>query len=87
MTDGALEAGTRPLDGARAAQEARVVVQREDQAVDLEQHLLRIGVGAQVPFVDREADGLPERRVPGLHHRHQRVAHRARAGRRTRPRR
>ena len=37
--------------GARATQEARVVVQREDQPMDLEQHLLRIGVGAQMALV------------------------------------
>ena len=62
----ALEAGARALERAGDAQEARVVVQRQDQAVDLEQHLLRRRC--------RRAGGLrrsamriarSQRRVPG----------------------
>ena len=42
----ALEAEARALDAAGVAQEARIVVQRQDQAVDLEHHLLGVGVAA-----------------------------------------
>ena len=87
MGEQPLEGGAGALLGAGVAQEAGVVVQRKNQAVDLEQQLAGVGVGAQVAFVDGGADRALERVLPGLHHRHERVAHRARAGRRTRPRR
>ena len=59
-------AGT--LLGAGVAQEARVVVKRKNEAVDLEQELAGVGVWAQVAGVDRGANGALERVLPGLHH-------------------
>ena len=52
-------------------------MQREDQAVHLEQHLLRVGVGAQMAFGDGQADRAFERLLPGAHHGRQRIANRA----------
>ena len=77
MGEQPLEGSAGALLGAGVAQEARVVVKRKDEAVDLEQQLAGVGVGAQVAFVDGGADGALERVLPGLHHRHERVAHRA----------
>ena len=42
-------------------QEACVVVQGENQAMDLEEHLLGIGVDAQVAFGHRRVDGALQR--------------------------
>ena len=76
--------GEQPLEGsagahfgAGVAEEARVVVKRKNEAVDLEQQLAGVGVGAQMALVDGGVDGALERVLPGLHHRHERVAHRA----------
>ena len=69
--------GTGAVQRAGGAQEAGVVVQREDQAVHLEQHLQRVGVGLQVAGLDRQADGAHQCRLPVAHHACQRVAHRA----------
>ena len=66
------------LDRAGVAQEACVVVQREDQAMHLEQHLRRVGVGIQVAFLAGHTDRAQQGVVPGLHHRDQGVAHWAR---------
>src|SRR5258706_7205591 len=48
----AVEGGAGPLHRAGVAQEAGVVVQRQDQAVHLEHHLQRVGVRVQVALVD-----------------------------------
>ena len=74
---GHLERALGAVECAGQAQKARVVVQRQDQPVKLEQHLHGIGVGHQMAFVDGQADRTLERAVPGHHHRGQRVAHRA----------
>jgi hypothetical protein len=72
-----LETGARAVQRAGRAQKTRIVVQRQDQPVQFEQHLLGVGVGAQVAGVHGQADGARQRRVPGPHHGRQRVAHRA----------
>ena len=64
--DDAVEAGSRPVHGAGQTQEAGVVVQRQDQAVGLEQQLQRVGVGAQMAGFHREVDGALERRLPKM---------------------
>ena len=73
-----VEAGVGAVDRAGVLEEARFVVQREDQAVDLEQHLLFVDVGAQVAFLL----GLQMARFMAacqvMHRAGQRVAHRAR---------
>ena len=74
--DDALEAPARTVHRAGQAQEAGIVVQRQDQAVHLEQDLQGVGIGAQVAGLDRQVDGPLQRRLPGPHHRRQRIAHR-----------
>ena len=55
----------------------RVVVKRKNEAVDLEQQLTGVSVDAQVALVDGGTDRALERVLPGLHHGHEGVAHRA----------
>src|SRR5574337_844556 len=54
--DQPFEGGSRALQRPRRAQQARVVVQRQDLAVHLEQQLLRVGGGLQLAALDREPD-------------------------------
>ena len=49
---GALETDAGPVQRAGDAQEARVVVQRENQAVQFEQHLRGVGAGVQLAGLD-----------------------------------
>src|SRR5450755_143817 len=73
----ALESGPRPRFGAGMAKEAGVVMQRENEAVNLEEQLSDVGIGAQMLFGDGGTDGALERPLPGPYHRHERVADRA----------
>ena len=79
MRNESFEGGARTFDNARVAQEARVVVQRQNQPVHLEQHLLHLRVGTQMAFLQGDLDRASERLLPSLHHADQRVAHRPRA--------
>src|SRR5436190_23729345 len=77
VRENALEAGAGPLLGAGMAEEAGVVMEGEDQAVDLEEQLARICVVAQVALGHGGGDGALERELPGIDHVDEGVPNRA----------
>ena len=54
-------------------------MQRQDEAVDLEEHLLFLHVGVELALGHRRLDRALHGRVPGAHGARERIAHRARA--------
>src|SRR5258705_3053188 len=73
-----VEGGKRALARFLVAEQAAVVVVREDDAEHLEGDLLRIGAGLEVPFLDREAHSFFAKRAAAALVGDDRVADRAR---------
>ncbi|ABA48670.1 hypothetical protein BURPS1710b_0856 [Burkholderia pseudomallei 1710b] len=69
--------GPREAHRIRLMQETCVVVQAEREAVQLEEHQVRIRVRAQMPFLLRLRNGAQQRGAPRFHARDQLLAHRA----------
>ena len=75
MPQDAVEAGVGASDGTRVLQETRLVMQRKNQAVDLERNLVRVGIDTELAFFLGLHDGSVHRVQPGLDGTCQRVAH------------
>jgi hypothetical protein len=65
------------LDRTLRLEKARFVVQRQNQAVDLKQNLLRIGIWIDVPIGLRSAHCAVHGSQPSIHRERNCIAHRA----------
>ena len=74
----AVEGGDGALQRIGCPEEAGLIVQGQDQRMDLEAHLVGVGVGAQMAFFDRDVDRALHGRQPGADRTSERIAHRAR---------
>ena len=64
VVEQAAQPGAGALRAVGGAQQARVLVHHQHQAVDLEHHLLRVGAAREVAFLHRLADRLQQFGLP-----------------------